>query len=138
MLLVEIRAIKSSPKELRSFGLTVGAVCTLIAFWIAWRHQQLPVWLLILGGALMGGGLAAPRILKPFQKAWMILALCLGAVVSRIILVILFYVVVTPIGLMTRALGKDFLDRRFGTASQSYWVTRKGGRTTPADYERQF
>ncbi len=67
MLLDEIRAIKSSPKELRQFGLTVGAVCALIALWIAWRHQQLLVWLLILGGVLMGGGLAGGDLIEPLR-----------------------------------------------------------------------
>ena len=77
-------------------------------------------------------------LLKPLHKLWMTLAVLLGWLMTRIILIVLFYLVVTPIGLLARVCGKDFLNRDFDRKVNSYWIPRK---TIPFDrksYERQF
>lgn len=138
MLLDEIRSIKSATQELRSFGLIVGGVLGLITLWILWRHDALNLWLGAPALALMGFGVILPGALKPLQKAWMTLALLMGVVVSRVILTVLFYLVITPIGLLTRALGHDFLDRHFRTSRDSNWKVREETAYDRAAYERQF
>jgi hypothetical protein len=121
-ILQDIREIKSGKKELRSFGLTVGAVLALIGGWIYWKHGTLPAaW--GFGGAglfLIASGLLAPAALAPLQKAWMALAVCLGFVMTRVLLTVLYYLVITPIGMVLRATGKDLIDRRRSDAA-SHW-----------------
>ena len=68
----------------------------------------------------------------------MALALVLGAVMSRVVLTLLFHLVFTPVALVARATGKRFLETGFKDGSESYWVIRDGGGQTPCDSERQF
>jgi hypothetical protein len=69
----------------------------------------------------------------------MSLALVLGLLVSTLLLALLFYLVVTPVGLLARLCGKDFLQRRISRGAASYWIRRDPSVVrTPDDYERQF
>jgi hypothetical protein len=68
----------------------------------------------------------------------MTLAVLLGWLMTRIILTILFYLVVTPIGLLAKLSGKDFLNRKFNREAQSYWIPRKATTTDKRNYENQF
>jgi hypothetical protein len=68
----------------------------------------------------------------------MTLAILLGWLMTRIILIILFYLVVTPIGLLAKLSGKDFLNRKFNREAQSYWIPRKATTTDKGNYEKQF
>ncbi len=86
----------------------------------------------------MAVGLAAPIILWPLQKIWMMVAVILGWVMTRIILSILFYLVITPISLLGRLFGKRFLDLKIDRSATSYWIKRENKPTEPADFEKQF
>lgn len=97
----------------RSFGISVGAVLLLIAVFLLWRGR-------ITGAAIAGGtgavlllfGLTYPPILYYPSKAWWAMAAVLGYVNARIILTLAFLLVLTPIGLLWRALGRDPLTRK--------------------------
>ena len=91
-----------------------------------------------IGVLLILFGLILPTILKPLNKIWMILAVILGWFMSRLILFILFYIVITPIGFFLKLLGKDFLHRKIDNNSHSYWETREKKLAEQIDYERQF
>jgi len=137
MLIQEIREIKSGKRELRQFGLTVGIVLALIGGWFLFRHKTYWVPFVSVGGALVLAGLVAPIVLLPFQKIWMALAVVLGWVMSRLLLILLFYLVVTPIGLTGRLMGHPFLEKGFRTEAGTYWVRRKT-KTERQACERQF
>ena len=84
-------------------------------------------------------GTVAPRVLRLIYVGWMSLAFFLGFVVSNILLTLFFYVVVTPIGLIARLAGKDFLNRKLDAQTESYWIIRD--RSMPEqkkNYEQQF
>ncbi len=66
------------------------------------------------------------------------MAIILGWFMSRVILFILYYVIITPIGFFLKLIGKDFLNRKIDKASQSYWEIREKKITEQIDYERQF
>ena len=68
----------------------------------------------------------------------MTLAFVLGFIMAHVILTLFFFLVVTPIGLLARLFGKDFLQRRLDKSASSYWIPREPKTTTAADYERQF
>ena len=134
MLVEEIKAIKSTPKELKRFGLTLGIAFGFLGALLIWKHYPAGSTLLISTAFFMGGAWVAPAILKPIHKIWMTLALTMGAVMTRVILTALFYLVITPLGVLTRIFGKDFLDRKFRENKKSYWHERN----VKSDYERQF
>lgn len=138
MIIEEIINIKSGKKELRQFGITIGVVLGFLGAWFLWRGKDGSHLLLITAVVFFALGFILPLLLKPLHKLWMTLAILLGWLMTRIILIILFYLVVTPIGLLARLSGKDFLNKKFDRKVNSYWISRK---TTPFDrksYERQF
>ncbi len=136
-LLQEIREIPSRRSDLRSFGLALGAIFLLIAgisFWRGHAHHA-QIWSCV-GGPLILLGVVWPDILKPLQKAWMVLGLLMGWVMSRVILIVLFYTVVFPVGLLMRLAGKDPLERRQGPPKNSYWKMRPA--QSRKDFENPF
>jgi hypothetical protein len=62
----------------------------------------------------------------------------MGAVMSRVLLGIIFYLVITPLGLAARLTGKQFLDLKFKEVKPSYWIERTRSKKVPSDYEKQF
>ena len=83
-------------------------------------------------------GLVTPSLLKPIQKVWMSLAIVIGWFVTRVILTVLFYLVVTPIGLVAKLSGKRFLDINFDRGVDSYWIPRETTKFNKRSYENQF
>ena len=107
----------------KEFGLVVGGVFALLGVWWLYRGKFLnPAYVLtIVGFALVLFGLLAPRVLVAPRKAWMKLAEVLAFVSSRIILALIYFLVLTPIGLVKRAMGWDPLHRR-AASSETYWL----------------
>ena len=138
MIIEEIKNIKSGKKELRQFGITIGVVLGLLGSWFLWRDRDGGYLLLIIATLFLSLGLILPKLLTPLQKLWMTLAVLLGWLMTRIILIILFYLVVTPIGLLAKICGKDFLNRKFNKTAQSYWIPRKATTSDKKNYENQF
>jgi hypothetical protein len=138
MILDEIREIKGSKKDLRKFGLTIGIAFVLLALLLFITKKSSFPYFGSLGLLLILIGLAAPVILKPLNKIWMSLAIVLGWIMTRVILIILFYLAVTPIGLLVKLFRKDFLDMKIDKNKDSYWQKRERKKFDPLDFERQF
>lgn len=138
MLKEEINNIKESKKDLRKFGITVGIALLIASLLLFWSDKSSYIYFLIAGAFLIFMGLSYPDILKPLNKVWMALAIILGWFMSRIILSILFYLVLTPIGLIAKIFGKRFLNLRIDKNAKSYWVQREVISPENGDYEKQF
>lgn len=124
-----------SRTELRSFGVTVGIAFGVLAGISLWRGHQTPATVLgSLGGVLVLGGLVAPGALRPVEKAWMGLAHILSKVTTPIFLGIVYYLVLSPVGLVRRVVGRHPLRHRI--ENDSYWQDR--GDAPPSELERQF
>jgi len=139
MIREEIKQLKTGAQELRRFGLLVGAVFTLLGVWFWWRGKGRYPYFLAPGAVLLGLGAGAPRALRLIYVGWMSLAFLLGFAVSNILLTLFFYVIVTPVGLVARLAGKDFLNRKLDGQTGSYWIMRD--RSVPEqkkNYEQQF
>lgn len=137
MIRQDIKELKRGPGELRKFGLLVGGVFCLLGL-VLWARGRTHLPFLIPGGLLVVLGAAWPRALKPVYLPWMMLAIVLGFLVSHALLTVFFFLVITPIGLVARAMGKDFLRLKIDRAAPSYWIARAPGEKSKADYERQF
>ncbi|HLH78016.1 MAG TPA: SxtJ family membrane protein [Candidatus Binataceae bacterium] len=114
-------------QELRNFGLLTGALIALVfGLLLPWLHRwTAPRWPWVAGLALWVPALLWPMVLYPFYRVWTALGLGLGWVNSRIILSLLFFVVITPMGLLRRALGHDAVARRFEPQAASYRVASR-------------
>jgi hypothetical protein len=138
MILEDIRQLKTGPRELRRFGLLVGAVFAGLGIFLWARHRPMFPWFLVPGMALIVCGWIIPRALRLVYIPWMSLALALGFVVSHVILTLFFFLVITPVGLLARLLGKDFLRLKLDRQASSYWLPCRKTPESKADYERQF
>lgn len=138
MLLQDLKELKTGRRELRNFGLLVGGVFFALGLWACFRHKPWFAWLLVPGAVLMLGGLLAPRLLKPVYVVWMSLALVLGFVVSNVLLTLFFFCVITPVGLVARMAGRDFLRLKLEPKAGTYWIKRPPREAGRERYERQF
>jgi hypothetical protein len=139
MIRAELKQLKTGPKDLRKFGVAVGTVFSLLSLWFWWRHTAFWRWFLVPAVPLLLLGLAYPKSLRQVYLGWMAGALVLGFVVSNVLLIIFFYLVVTPTGLLARIFGKDFLSLKPDPSAQSYWLLRdRSVRKSKSDHEQQF
>lgn len=138
MILEEIKNIKETKKDLRKFGLTVGIVIALIGGLLFYydRASYYYFWLAAL--LLVIPAIVSPQVLRPLNKIWMSLAIILGWFMTRVILSILYYLILTPIGFIARIFGKEFLDLKWKRKQDSYWINRDKKIPEKIDYERQF
>jgi hypothetical protein len=101
----EIKNIKEDKTTLRKFGFTVGTVLLLVGIVLFLIGKSSSVVFGGIGVLLILFGLILPNILKPLNKIWMTLAVILGWFMSRVILFILYYVIITPIGIFLKLIG---------------------------------
>jgi hypothetical protein len=132
----DVNALKSGRRDLRNFGLVLGsafALLTILGIWKGWTSNIV----LAIGAVSVffsSGAFLFQRILKPIRTGWMTFAFVLGWIISRIILVILYYGVVTPIALTARVTGKKFLSEFKDAAGGTYWITRQ--KSSTASYKK--
>ncbi len=134
----EFKGVDVGPKSIRDFGITFLAVLGIIGGILIYKGKPLGYAGLGLGGLFFVLGLWAPGLLRGPYKAWMGLAVVLGFFMSRIILSLLFYLVVTPIGLTMRLFGKDILKERWEKKAVSYWIKRDKKPFDRKQYEKLF
>jgi len=129
---------KLDPASARRDALLVALVLALLAAWNAYRHR------LLLADALGGPALAlclvaliSPSWAEGFNRGWIAFAAALGYVNSRVLLSLMYYLVVTPIGIVLRLAGHDALHRR-APQRESYWIPRETPRQPKGRFERPF
>jgi hypothetical protein len=138
MLKEELKQIDISDKAVRKTGLTVGIVLILISFLLWYLGKTTFIYFSMIGGLFIILAIIAISILRPFHKLWMMLALAMGFVMSRVILTLLFYIVLTPVGIMAKIFGKKFMPLGFDKNAKTYWEKRSTTSKQQIDYDRQF
>jgi hypothetical protein len=135
-----LNKLDHSTSALKKFAITMaialGVLATLVFF--LGSHPERAYWLAGIGLLFLLFGLIFPQALKPVHVLWMTIALFLGFFMSRILLTVLFFLVITPIGLLMRLFGKDLLDKNLQTDRKSYWLKREKKANAPEQYEKLF
>jgi hypothetical protein len=126
-----------SPAEGRRFGLTVGGAFLVITVVLWWRgrHGAVP-YVGGLGGALILAGLLVPTALGPVSRAWMGLAHLMSKVTTPIFMAVVYFLVITPIGIVMRLTGKNPLVHT--TNGGGFWFDRGSEKPEASRMERQF
>ncbi len=109
----------------RSFGIVFFVVFLLIALYPVINNEEIRVWSLIVSLIFLVLGLLNSKILNPLNQIWFKFGVLLGRIISPFIMAIIFFFVVTPIGLIMRTLGKDILNLRYNT-KKTYWIEKTG------------
>lgn len=130
---------KQSWRAERDFGLIVGGVLLLLSAWWLYRGKfhSLTQVTLTVGSVLVLLGLIFPAVLVLPNRAWMALAEVLAYVSTRIILGVVFFLMVTPIGVVKRMFGWDPLHRR-AAPGETYWKPYSERQGNPRHYEKMF
>ena len=138
MALIEINK-NPSKKDLRWFGLLLALFFGILGLVAMLRFDAPPVarGLWIAGGGLALLYYAIPPLRRWMFVGWMVAAFPIGWTISHVLLGVVYYVVMTPIGLVMRLLGRDPLERRFDRDARTYWVEHRPD-GEPARYFRQF
>ena len=109
----------------RSFGIVFFIVFLIIAIYPLTHSGDLRLWSVIISIIFLVLGLLNSKILTPLNKLWFKLGIFLGKIISPIIMGIIFFLVVTPTGLIIRLFGKDVLNLKYNK-NKSYWIEKKG------------
>jgi len=129
---------KEEKSKIRKFGLTFAALffaAGVAAFYLNKGHYRL---YLTLSALLITACTAFPVVLKPVYKVWMALAEGMSWLMTRVLLVTFFFLIITPLHYISKALKKQFLDFEIDRLADSYWIPRKRRLLEKKTYERQF
>ena len=137
-IIEEIKNIKGNKSDWEKFGITMGKILSIIGFYLLWKKNNNYNYILFLAAAFFITGLILPSILRPIYKVWMALAVVMNFIMTRVIMAVIFYLIVTPIGLIASLTGKKFLDVKIDKSAKSYWIVREKTSKLKSDYERQF
>tara|TARA_A100000164_G_scaffold232804_1_gene206617 strand:+ start:248 stop:631 length:384 start_codon:yes stop_codon:yes gene_type:complete len=107
----------------RSFGIVFFIVFFLIATYPIINDGHVRIWSLIISVIFLILGLLNSKILFPLNKIWYKFGILLGKIISPLVMILIFFIVVTPIGLLMRLLNKDLLNLKFNK-NKSYWIEK--------------
>ena len=105
----------------KSFGIVFFVVFLLISLYPLLNDENIRYWSLLISLVFLILGLINSNILKPLNKIWFKFGIILGKIISPLIMSIIFFLVVTPIGIFMRLIGKDLLNLKFNNY-KSYWI----------------
>ena len=108
----------------RSFGLVFAAIFTIIGLHPLWFEKNTHLWACIIAFIFFFFAIFLPKVLILPNKLWFKLGSFLGAIVSPIILGMIFFLTVTPTGMIMRLLGKDILKQKINKTIKSYWIKK--------------
>ena len=109
----------------KNFGLTFFIVFLIISFWPLMHNEQIRIWSLVIALIFLILGMSNSKILTPLNAIWFKFGLFLGKIVSPIVMGIIFFLIVTPISIIMKILGKDLLNLKYNN-QKSYWIEKRG------------
>ena len=121
-----------------AFGWTFAAVFLIVGLWPLGFGGDLRWWSIAISAIVIVVTLAVPALLTIPNRLWLRFGALLHRLVSPLVLAFMFYVVITPMGLLMRALGKDLLRVRRGHSPDSYWLKRNPPGPKPSSMSKQF
>lgn len=109
----------------RSFGLFFFIIFLAIALWPLHNFESIRIWALLTSLVFFILGLLNSKILEPLKKIWIKIGELLGTIIAPIVMFLVFFIILTPIGILLRIFGKDLLNLKKNKLIKSYWINRK-------------
>ena len=128
-----MRKVKNLPSN-KNFGVIFFLVFLIIALYPLLNSEEVRIWSIVISIIFLILALINSQILAPLNKLWFKFGILLGKFISPIIMGVIFFLVVTPIGLIMRLFGKDVLNLKFNE-NKSYWIKKNGPKS---DMKNQF
>ena len=126
---------KSEISSNRSFGIVFFIVFLIISLWPLINENPLRVWSIIIAIIFLTLGLMNSKILRPLNILWFKFGMLLGSIIAPIVMGFIFFVVITPTGLIMKIMGKDLLNNKYDNKKKSYWLERD---KTKSSMKQQF
>jgi hypothetical protein len=122
----------------RGFGLVLAAFFLVVAGFKLWKGTPNWTWWLLPAVVLSIIAYLRPGVLAPFNKLWTLLGLFLFKIISPLVLGVIYYGMITPMGVLMRARKKDILSRRLDRSATTYWIVRNPPGPEPEGMKNQF
>ena len=114
----------------RSFGIVFFIVFLIIGLWPTLNDGEIRIWSIVASIIFLILGLINSKLLTQLNILWFKFGKLLGSIVAPIVMGIVFFLVITPIGLIMKIIGKDLLNKRYNNKSKSYWINREKSKGT--------
>ena len=114
----------------RSFGLVFFLVFLVISLWPLIHEGQIRIWSIVIAIVFLVLGLMNSKLLTPLNRLWFKFGMFLGLIIAPIVMGIVFFVVITPTGLIMKIIGKDLLNNKYDKKKVSYWINRVKAKST--------
>ena len=109
----------------RSFGIVFAVVFALVALWpFIFGSGQIRIWAAVVAAVFALLTIVQPSVMAPLNKLWFKFGELLGMIIAPLIMALVFFVAVTPTGLLVRLFGRDLLRQKFEPEAKSYWIKR--------------
>ena len=114
----------------RNFGLVFFFVFLIVSLLPLLKEEPFRIWSIVIAIIFLILGLMNSKLLTPLNKLWFKFGLFLGSIVSPIVMGIVFFLVITPIGFVMKIMGKDLLNKKKDNDKKSYWINRSKTKST--------
>ena len=114
----------------RSFGLIFFVIFLIVSLWPLTYGETIRIWFAIISLIFLILGLMNSKLLTPLNLLWFKFGVFLGSIIAPIVMGVVFFLVVTPIGFIMRIMGKDLLGKRYDKKKGTYWIKRDKSDTT--------
>jgi len=128
-----MKKIKRS--DLKTFALIWASIFLVVGLWPLLNSEDVRVWSIVIALVFAIVAFTKPLILSGFYKKWVWFGEIIGGVISKVIMMILFYGMFTPIAFVLKLLGKDLLNKKIDKNASTHWVTRE---TQPGSLKNQY
>ena len=119
----------------RNFGLVFFIVFLLLGFWPLIKGEEIRFWSVIISMVFLFLGIINSKLLTPLNLLWFKFGILLGSIFAPIVMMFVFFLVVTPIGFTMRIMGKDLLNKKPDKKKETYWINRE---KSAGSMKRQF
>ena len=119
----------------RNFGLVFFIIFVIVSLWPLTYEGPIRIWTVIISLVFLILGLMNSKLLTPLNKLWFKFGMILGAIVVPVVMGVVFFLVVTPIGLVMKIMGRDLLNKKYDKKKRTYWIKRD---TSIGTMKRQF
>ena len=108
----------------RNFGLVFFIIFLILGLWPITNGEEIRIWLILLAFIFLILGIMESKLLSPLNRLWFKFGIMLGAIVAPIVMGAIFFIVVTPIGIVMSIMGKDLLNKKHDKKKETYWIKR--------------
>ncbi|RPG57298.1 MAG: hypothetical protein CBD95_003435 [Flavobacteriales bacterium TMED235] len=114
----------------RNFGIVFSIVFLIISLWPLLSQNEIKIWSLVLSGIFLILGIINSKLLFPLNKIWFRFGILLGNIIAPLVMGLVFFLVVTPTGIIMRVLGKDLLNLKKNNKIKTYWINKNNSNSS--------